>query len=181
MASISAFASTSPTYNSIRCRGGLQRTATPLSPSLLSISSRNYRISSPRTQRRDSKTIRALAGEETLAPVEGEGGEVAVAEEENQTVSVPVSPSDMLTMFFKAEGTMSESSVASVTSALEGTEGVSDLKVQVVEGIASVELAKQTTVQATGVASSLVEIIQGAGFKLQTLHLSFEDEEDKVN
>ncbi|KAK1307641.1 hypothetical protein QJS10_CPA09g01898 [Acorus calamus] len=161
MASISAFASTSPTYNSIRCRGGLQRTATPLSPSLLSISSRNYRISSPRTQRRDSKTIRALAGEETLAPVEGEGGEVAVAEEENQTVSVPVSPSDMLTMFFK------------------GTEGVSDLKVQVVEGIASVELAKQTTVQATGVASSLVEIIQGAGFKLQTLHLSFEDEEDK--
>lgn len=40
------------------------------------------------------------------------------------------------------------------------------------------QLNKQTTVQATGVASSLVEIIQGAGFKLQTLNLSFDDEED---
>lgn len=40
-----------------------------------------------------------------------------------------------------------------------------------------VQLAKQTTVQATGVASTLVEAIQGSGFKLQTLNLSFEDEE----
>jgi hypothetical protein len=30
-------------------------------------------------------------------------------------------------------------------------------------------------VQATGVASNLVEAIQGAGFKLQTLSLSFDD------
>ena len=29
--------------------------------------------------------------------------------------------------------------------------------------------------QATGVASNLVEAIQGVGFKLQTLSLSFED------
>ncbi|EOY02299.1 Heavy metal transport/detoxification superfamily protein, putative [Theobroma cacao] len=57
-------------------------------------------------------------------------------------------------------------------------EGISNLKVQVLEGIGTVELTKQTTVQATGVASSLVEIIQGAGFKLQTLNLSFDDEED---
>lgn len=42
------------------------------------------------------------------------------------------------------------------------------------------QLTKQTTVQATGVASNLVEIIQGSGFKLQTLNLSFEDEEDTV-
>lgn len=41
-----------------------------------------------------------------------------------------------------------------------------------------VQLTKQTTVQATGVASSLVELIQGSGFKLQTLNLSFQDEED---
>ena len=41
-----------------------------------------------------------------------------------------------------------------------------------------VKLSKQTTVQATGVASSLVETIQGAGFKLQTLNLSFEDEDE---
>ena len=40
------------------------------------------------------------------------------------------------------------------------------------------KLSKQTTVQATGVASSLVETIQGAGFKLQTLNLSFEDEDE---
>lgn len=36
---------------------------------------------------------------------------------------------------------------------------------------------KQTTIQATGVASSLLESIQVAKFKLQTLDLSFEDEE----
>lgn len=40
------------------------------------------------------------------------------------------------------------------------------------------QLTKQTTVQATGVASNLVEIIQGSGFKLQTLNLSFEDDEE---
>ncbi|KAF8399312.1 hypothetical protein HHK36_015177 [Tetracentron sinense] len=115
--------------------------------------------------------------EETLIPEE-EKNEEAPAD---QPVSVPVSPSDLLTMFFQAEGTMSDSAVSTVIKALEETEGVSDLKVQIVEGIASVELAKQTTVQATGVASSLVEIIQGSGFKLQTLNLSFEDEEDTTN
>ena len=40
------------------------------------------------------------------------------------------------------------------------------------------QLKKQTTVQATGVASSLVEAIQSSGFKLQTLNLSFEEEEE---
>lgn len=48
----------------------------------------------------------------------------------------------------------------------------------ITDTIPFVQLTKQTTVQATGVASSLVEIIQGSGFKLQTLNLSFEDEED---
>lgn len=43
------------------------------------------------------------------------------------------------------------------------------------------QLTKETTVQATGVASNLVEAIQGTGFKLQTLRLSFEDfHEDDV-
>ena len=37
------------------------------------------------------------------------------------------------------------------------------------------QLTKETTVQATGVASNLVEAIQGAGLKLQTLSLSFDD------
>lgn len=41
-----------------------------------------------------------------------------------------------------------------------------------------VQLKKQTTVQATGVAANLVEIIQGSGFKLQMLNLSFDDEEE---
>lgn len=40
------------------------------------------------------------------------------------------------------------------------------------------QLTKLTTIQATGVASGLVETIQGAGFKLQTLNLSFEDQEE---
>ncbi|KAK1257163.1 hypothetical protein QJS04_geneDACA000146 [Acorus gramineus] len=148
MASISAFTSISPTYSTnSRCISSYRKATSP-SPSLFHSGSRSFTSSSPRTRRRDPKKIRAFEGEETLIPVEG---------------SVPVSPSDFLTMFFKE------------------TEGVSEVKVQIVEEIASVELAKQTTVQATGVASSLVEIIQGAGFKLQTLNLSFEDEEDKTN
>ncbi|XP_077222533.1 heavy metal transport/detoxification superfamily protein isoform X2 [Tasmannia lanceolata] len=122
--------------------------------------------------------IRAVAEEETLISEE----ETLISEEETETpVSVPVSPSDLLTMFFKAEGTMSESAISAVTKALEDQEGVSDLNVHVLEGIASVEFTKQTTVQATGVASNLVEIIQGSGFKLQALNLSFEDEEDANN
>ncbi|KAJ4908369.1 Heavy metal transport/detoxification superfamily protein [Raphanus sativus] len=114
----------------------------------------------------------------------GEGGEdgVAIADEEQQqqqeTVSVPVSPSDMLTMFFQADGTLNEAAIPNVTKALQDIDGVSNFKVQVSEGVAVVELSKQTTVQATGVASSLVETIQGAGFKLQTLNLSFEDEDE---
>ncbi|XP_028082474.1 uncharacterized protein LOC114283803 isoform X2 [Camellia sinensis] len=96
--------------------------------------------------------------------------ETLVPEETDQPVSA-------LTMFFQAEGTMNEAAIRTVTNALEETEGIANLKVQVVEGIASVELTKETTIQATGVASNLVEIIQGSGFKLQTLYLSFEDEE----
>ncbi|KAL8475557.1 hypothetical protein ACS0TY_028276 [Phlomoides rotata] len=111
-----------------------------------------------------------VAGEETAPPDE--------AAAPDQTVSVAVSPSDVLKMFFQAEGTMTDSAVPAVSKALEEVEGVTDLKVRVIEGIASVELTKQTTVQATGVASNLVEIIQGSGFKLQTLNLSFQDEED---
>ncbi|XP_020091608.1 uncharacterized protein LOC109712452 [Ananas comosus] len=94
---------------------------------------------------------------------------------------VPDSSSDVLTMFFKAEGTMDESNIPAVFKALEGTEGISDVVVRVADGVASVELTKQTTVQATGAASSLVEIIQGSGFKLQALNLSFEDEEDAAD
>ncbi|KAJ0099285.1 hypothetical protein Patl1_22021 [Pistacia atlantica] len=91
---------------------------------------------------------------------QGEGEDTVVAAEEQQPVAVPVSPSDKVTMHF------------------QGTEGITDLKVQVLESIATVELKKQTTVQATGAAASLIEIIQGSGFKLQTLNLSFEDEEE---
>ncbi|KAK9713203.1 hypothetical protein RND81_06G011300 [Saponaria officinalis] len=97
--------------------------------------------------------------------------------DQTETVVVPVSPADKLIMFFQAEGTMSESAIPTVTQALQGTEGIGDLKVLISEGIANVELTKQTTIQATGVASGLLEIIQGAGFKLNTLNLSFEDEE----
>ncbi|GMI86820.1 hypothetical protein like AT5G14910 [Hibiscus trionum] len=114
-----------------------------------------------------------------------EEGEAAVAEQEEpavaehqDSVSVPVSPSDTLRMYFQADGMLNEAEIPKVTKALEEAEGVSDLKVQVLEGIGTVELTKQTTVQATGVASNLVELIQGAGFKLQTLNLSFDDEED---
>ncbi|KZV57708.1 metal ion binding protein [Dorcoceras hygrometricum] len=120
--------------------------------------------------------LRALAEEEETLVPQQESPSPAVTSD--QTVSVSVSPSDILTMFFQAEGAMADSAIPTVTKALEVIEGITDLKVQISEGIASVELTKQTTVQATGVASNLVEIIQGSGFKLQTLNLSFQDEED---
>ncbi|XP_074575900.1 uncharacterized protein LOC141832308 [Curcuma longa] len=130
------------------------------------------------------KSIRAVAEGEAATPVEGPATDTVVAaateDEEGATVAVPVSPSDLLTMYFQAEGTMDESAIPVVSKALQGSEGISDVSVRVNEGIATVELTKQTTVQATGVASNLVEIIQGAGFKLQSLNLSFEDEEDAV-
>lgn len=127
---------------------------------------------------RFSPKLRAVAeGEEATITSEQEASPPE-AETSDQTVSVAVSPSDVLTMFFQAEGTMPDSAIPAVSEALEVVEGITDLKVKVEEGIASVELTKQTTVQATGVASNLVEIIQGSGFKLQTLNLSFQDEED---
>lgn len=123
----------------------------------------------------------AAGDEAELATIENEANEASAAPAStltDQTVSVTVSPSDVLTMFFQAEGTMTETAIPTVTQALEEAEGITDLKVKVLEGIASVELTKQTTVQATGVASNLVEIIQSKGFKLQTLNLSFQDEDD---
>lgn len=99
--------------------------------------------------------------------------------QEEQQVTAVVSQSDKLTMFFKADGTIAESLVMKVTQALEALEDVSDVKVETLEGITTVELIKQTTVQATGVASGLVEMLLGMDFKLQSLCLSFEDEEDE--
>ncbi|KAL9996587.1 hypothetical protein Hdeb2414_s0023g00629801 [Helianthus debilis subsp. tardiflorus] len=124
-----------------------------------------------------NKIRSSVAEEETAIPEQQESSSSSSDQGEVEpTVVVPVSRSDMLTMFFRAEGAMSEAAIPSVTSALEGTDDISDLKVQVLEGIASVELKKKTTVQATGVASNLVEIIQNSGFKLQTLNLSFDDD-----
>ncbi|KAF8010905.1 hypothetical protein BT93_J1517 [Corymbia citriodora subsp. variegata] len=148
------------------------------------------RLSWGEQSRSRSRWMRVVrSSEEEEAPVAEAVAEAQVEEDapsssssssadEQQTVSVPVSPSDTLNMFFQAEGTMSESAIPAVTTALEGAEGITTLKVQIIEGIARVELTKQTTIQATGVASSLVETIQGAGFKLQTLNLSFEEEEE---
>ncbi|KAL3526022.1 hypothetical protein ACH5RR_014394 [Cinchona calisaya] len=116
----------------------------------------------PRT--RKLRSFVASAEEEAPEEVGPEGDDASStpppAATTDQTVSVTVSPSDVLTMFFQAEGTMNETVIPTVSKALEETEGIADLKVQVLEGIASVELTKQTTVQATGVASSLVELIQ---------------------
>lgn len=39
------------------------------------------------------------------------------------------------------------------------------------------QLVKQTNIQATGVASSLVELIEQAGFKMQALSLGFDDDD----
>nr|ABK23791.1 unknown [Picea sitchensis] len=101
---------------------------------------------------------------------------VSEGTQEEQQVTAVVSQSDKLTMFFKADGTIVEPLVIKVSQALEALEDVSDVKVETLEGITTVELVKQTTVQATGVASGLVEMLLGMDFKLQSLCLSFEDE-----
>ncbi|KAH0461037.1 hypothetical protein IEQ34_008612 [Dendrobium chrysotoxum] len=115
------------------------------------------------------RIVRAVAEEEALASEAEPTAKVEQTPFAEQAVTVP------------AEGTMDDTAISKLSNALEGKDGVGDLKVQNLEGIASVELTQQTTVQATGVASNLVEIIQSAGFKLQTLSLSFEDEEDGIN
>ncbi|CAL9776036.1 unnamed protein product [Musa acuminata subsp. burmannicoides] len=192
MATISALSTS--LYSSIPHRGVVPRSFRPL-PRLLSLSFSP--LPSPLIRRslfllpskpfpaswRSRKAVaegEAAASEEEPT-AEAVAAAATTAEEEDTTVAVAVSPSDMLTMFFQAEGTMDESAISGVSKALEGQEGVSDLNVRVAEGIATVELTKQTTVQATGVASNLLEVIQGAGFKLQALNLSFEDEEDAVS
>jgi len=100
---------------------------------------------------------------------------LAVLRAATAEAAAPAYTSDSLVLYFKAEGTMEERAIPKITETLEGMEGVKDLEVLIEEGIASVVLTKETTVQATGVASNLVEAIQGAGFKLQTLSLSFDD------
>lgn len=114
--------------------------------------------------------------EQVVTEVEQQQQQTSVTSEQPPVV-VPISPSDTLTMLFQAEGTLNETAVPSLTKALEEIEGVKNLKVNVFEGLATLELEKQTTIQATGVSSSLVETIQGLGFKLQTLNLSFDDED----
>ncbi|KAJ4783118.1 hypothetical protein LUZ62_034364 [Rhynchospora pubera] len=122
--------------------------------------------------------VKAVAEEET--GLVSEGGEEVAKEPSEEIVSVPVSPSDMLVMYFKAEGTMDDTAIPGVTGVLEAQDGIYDLEVTNSEGVATVVLTKETTVQATGVASKLVELIQSSGFKLHTLSLSFEDEEDEL-
>lgn len=108
---------------------------------------------------------------------EGEGVVTVEDASSSQPVSVSVAPSDVLTMFFRAEGTMADADIPKVTKALEEKEGIADVHVHDFEGMASVELSMQTTMQATGVASGFVETLQGLGFKLRTLNLSFQDGE----
>uniref|UniRef100_A0A0E0L163 HMA domain-containing protein n=1 Tax=Oryza punctata TaxID=4537 RepID=A0A0E0L163_ORYPU len=130
----------------------------PTSPSL---GPRSLRLLRGAAARRSSRR---------LGVVRAASAEVAATD-----AAAPGYTSDSLILYFKAEGTMEERAIPKITQALEGVEGVSDLEVLIEEGIGSVVLTKETTVQATGVASNLVEAIQGAGFKLQTLSLSFDD------
>ncbi|CAN6811152.1 unnamed protein product [Brassica oleracea] len=182
MASIAA----SPSFHSLSTFKSPNLSSTHLLPLSKNLTFRTRPIGNSRVCSFSAFTKQSRLGLMKLSCLGEGGGEdgVAIADEEQQqqqqqeTVSIPVSPSDMLTMFFQADGTLNEAAIPNVTKALQDIDGVSNLKVQVSEGVAVVELSKQTTVQATGVASSLVETIQGAGFKLQTLNLSFEDEDE---
>ncbi|CAM6092431.1 unnamed protein product [Calypogeia fissa] len=87
-------------------------------------------------------------------------------------------PSDWIAIFFEAEGSLPEASVGKLTSTLEAIEGVSGVDITASsDGTATVRLTKQMNVQATGVASGLVDVLLKGGFKLQALNLGF-DEED---
>jgi copper chaperone CopZ len=106
----------------------------------------------------------------------------AVIEEAVASEQVDVqAPTDNLSMYFKAEGSLIETAIPKVTKALEATEGVSNVNVYISEGAATVELTKQTSIQATGVASGLVEIIEQAGFKMQALSLGFDEDDEDDN
>eukprot|EP00475_Leptophrys_vorax_P039114 TRINITY_DN70035_c0_g2_i1.p1 TRINITY_DN70035_c0_g2~~TRINITY_DN70035_c0_g2_i1.p1 ORF type:complete len:194 (-),score=27.42 TRINITY_DN70035_c0_g2_i1:169-750(-) len=112
---------------------------------------------------------------EAAAADEG-AADVAVVAEVEAEEEVEYVGNDELVMYFKAEGSLTESAISKVTKALEAVEGVHNVKVTVLEGCATVELTKVTTVQETGVASGLVEVIQGAGFAMQTLSLAFDED-----
>ncbi|KAL2621718.1 hypothetical protein R1flu_001923 [Riccia fluitans] len=86
--------------------------------------------------------------------------------------------SDTLAMHFEAEGTISDTAIPKLTKTLEALEGVSNVEVYISEGGATVRLVKQMNVQATGVASGLVEIITKGGFKLLALNLGFDEDGD---
>ena len=98
----------------------------------------------------------------------------AVAEASEVKAVAPVAL-DGLIMNLKVEGTLNDSLIPKVTEALKKIQGISNLKVYSSEGVATVELLKQTNIQATGEASSLLETLQGEGFKLQNLSICFDD------
>ncbi|XP_062106789.1 ankyrin repeat domain-containing protein EMB506, chloroplastic-like [Humulus lupulus] len=90
-----------------------------------------------------------LEQEEEQATTQQEGEGEAASPSEQQAVSVPVSASDTLTMFYQADGTMSEAGIPRVVDALEQIQGVSNLKVNVIEGIASVEIMASSCTMVT--------------------------------
>eukprot|EP00252_Welwitschia_mirabilis_P011048 TRINITY_DN2485_c0_g1_i1.p1 TRINITY_DN2485_c0_g1~~TRINITY_DN2485_c0_g1_i1.p1 ORF type:complete len:241 (-),score=58.39 TRINITY_DN2485_c0_g1_i1:400-1122(-) len=98
---------------------------------------------------------------------------------EEQPLTAVVSQSDKLTLFFRAEGKLDEELTPKVQQSLEVLDNVSDVKIINAEGVTIVELVKETSIQDTGVSSGLVENLQKTGFKLQSLSLRFEDEEDE--
>ncbi|XP_078152822.1 heavy metal transport/detoxification superfamily protein [Carex rostrata] len=138
----------------------------------------SHRYSSKPTKA--SRMVVNAVTEEEVGLVSEGGGEGIAQDPSEDTVSVPISPSDVLVMYFKAEGAMSDDAVPKVRERLEGQEGIFDLEVTNAEGVASIVLTKVTSVQATGVASQLVDTLQSSGFKLHTLSLSFQDEEDEI-
>ncbi|KAL0424302.1 UNVERIFIED_CONTAM: hypothetical protein Sradi_0965000 [Sesamum radiatum] len=87
--------------------------------------------------------LKAVAEEQGILVPEQEQSPPPAGDASGPTASVAVSPADVLTMFFQAEGTMNDSAIPAVTNALEGIEGITDLKVRVLEGIASVEVVSE--------------------------------------
>eukprot|EP00246_Nothoceros_aenigmaticus_P001313 TRINITY_DN11823_c0_g1_i1.p1 TRINITY_DN11823_c0_g1~~TRINITY_DN11823_c0_g1_i1.p1 ORF type:complete len:203 (+),score=28.94 TRINITY_DN11823_c0_g1_i1:91-699(+) len=104
--------------------------------------------------------------------------EAEQAESEEAVVVEPVVVQDTVSMFFKAEGTLNEASVPKLQKALEVLDGVSNVKAYVSDGAATVELTKVASIQDTGVASGLVEVLQTNGFKMQALNIGFDDDND---
>ncbi|XP_002968622.2 uncharacterized protein LOC9631577 [Selaginella moellendorffii] len=103
--------------------------------------------------------------------------ETAKEEESGGAAQEEQTEAEKLVMMLKAEGSMPDVSIPIVQSSLEAMEDVSDVRITTFEGLTSISLTKKTIIQATNVASEIVDTMEKAGFRMHTLNLAIDDED----